>query len=413
MRVFFRLLILTGILAGLGASAHWAYRYWQQRNRPTFRTAKVTEGSITAVVNSTGEVKPVLSIAVGSFVSGPVEALYVDFNEEVKKGQLLAEIDPRIYKAAVASDQAALAIRRGEVGRVESDLGLARADEQRAESLQTQGEGYISQVEADQYRFARQSLEAQLVIAKAGVVQAEAALETSRANLAYTRIESPVDGIIIDRKIEPGQTLAAQFQTPELFTVAPDIHREMHVFASVDEADIGLIRDAQDEGKPVDFTVDAYPQDAFEGSIKQIRLSPIINQNVVTYPVVVSASNPAGKLMPGMTASLSFQIDHRQECTRVPNAALRYFPDVELVHPDDKKIVTGINDSEEMELVDDESVEEKTGLASRKNDRYVWVWKDPFLRAVAVTIGIRDSQWTELVDGSLRVGDSLVTAIQE
>ncbi len=413
MRIVVRLLIFVGVLAGLGASAQWAHNYWQQRNRPQFRTAEVSEGAITAVVNSTGEVKPVLSIAVGSFVSGPIKSLHVDFNDEVKKGQLLAEIDPRIYEAAVASDQAALSIRRGEVGRVEADLGLARADEARADRLQAEGNDYISQVEADQYRFARQSLEAQLVIARAGVVQAEAALETSQANLAYTRIESPVDGTIIDRKIEPGQTLAAQFQTPEMFVVAPDIHREMHVFASVDEADIGLIRDARDEGQPVEFTVDAYPQDSFQGSIKQIRLSPVISQNVVTYPVVVSAPNPESKLMPGMTASLSFQIDQRDECTRIPNAALRYFPDVALVHPDDKTIVTGINDSEEMELVDDESVEEKTELAGRKNQRYVWVWKEPFLHAVPVTIGIRDSQWTELVDGSLQLGDSLVTAIQE
>ena len=212
-----------------------------------------------SVVNSTGEVKPVLSISIGSFVSGPIQSLHVDFNDKVEKGQLMAMIDPRLFEAAVAGDRAVLAIRRGEVKRVQADLARAQADEERAENLRQNGEGFISQVELDQYRFSRQSLEAQLLVAEAGVAQAEASLLNSEANLEYTRIESPVDGIVIDRKIEPGQTLAAQFQTPELFVIAPDIRREMHVFASVDEADIGLIRTARECEQPVSFTVDAYP----------------------------------------------------------------------------------------------------------------------------------------------------------
>ncbi len=225
----------------------------------------------------------------------------------MKRGQLLAKIDPRIYQAVVEGDCAVLAIRRGEVKRVEADLGRAIADEKRADQLLEKGKSHISDGEVDQFRFARQSLEAQLVIAQAGVAQAEASLANSQANLEYTRIESPVDGTIIDRKIEPGQTLAAQFQTPELFVVAPNIRDEMHVFASVDEADIGLIRAAKDAGQSVEFSVDAYPQDLFRGSIKQVRLSPSMTQNVVTYPVIVSASNQDGKLMPGMTAACRFE----------------------------------------------------------------------------------------------------------
>ncbi len=408
MRIFIRLLILVLFLAGVGAVGHQGQQFWKERNKPEFRTAKITDGSITAVVNSTGEVKPVLSVAVGSFVSGPIMELHVDFNDKVSKGQLLALIDPRIYEASVAGDQAVLAIRRGEVSRVEADLGRARSDEKRADRLIAEGKGYISQTEVDQYRFARQSLEAQLIVATAGVVQAEAALANSKANLEYTRIESPVDGIIIDRKIEPGQTLAAQFQTPELFVVAPDIRKEMHIFASVDEADIGLIRQAQQADQEVEFTVDAYPELLFAGSINQIRLSPVITQNVVTYPVVVAAPNHDGKLMPGMTASLSFQIDNREKCTRIPNSALRFFPELTHVHPDDQKIVTGISDDESVEMVDQESADEKTEAAAKKNRRYVWVWKEPHLRAVPVTIGIRDSKWTELTSGDLSVGDALV-----
>ena len=410
MRIVFRLFLLILVLGGLGAGGYFGHQYWKQRNRPKFRTAKVTEGEIVSVVNSTGEVKPVLSISVGSFVSGPIQALHVDFNDKVTKGQLMAEIDPRIFEAVVKGDRAVLAIRRGEVNRVQADLARAKADEQRADSLLRRGDGFISQVEIDQYRFSRQSMEAQLQVAEAGVAQAEASLLNSEANLEYTRIESPVDGIVIDRKIEPGQTLAAQFQTPELFVVAPDIRREMHVFASVDEADIGLIRAARENKQPVEFSVDAYPDVLFDGSIDQIRLSPMVTQNVVTYPVIVSAPNPDEMLMPGMTASLSFQIDQRQACVRIPNAALRFFPEVAHVREKDRHLVTGISEEEDVDLVDEESADEKTAAAKNKSKRYVWIWEEPWLRAVEVTTGIRDSKWTEILDSNIKVGDELVVA---
>lgn len=412
MHILVRLVILGGVIAGLATAGQRGRTYWQERNRPKFRTAEVTEGSITAVVNSTGEVKPVLSISVGSFVSGPIQALHVDFNESVVKGQLMAEIDPRLFEAAVAGDRAVLAIRRGEVKRVQSDLSMAKLDVERAERLQSRGEGYVSKVELDQFRYSLESLEAQVSVAEAGVMQAEAALENAEANLAYTRIVAPVDGIVIDRKIEPGQTLAAQFQTPELFVVSPDIREKMHIFASVDEADIGLIRAASEANQPVEFTVDAYPDMLFQGTIEQIRLSPVVTQNVVTYPVVVSAPNPDQKLMPGMTASLSFQTDQRDRCKRIPNSALRFFPDVKNVRPQDKHLVTGVkeHENENDEEVDDESAQQKTSAAAKRALRYVWVWEEPSLRAIEVTIGVRDSQWTELVTGELKSGDALVVA---
>ena len=147
-----------------------------------------------------------------------------------------------------------------------------------------------------------------------------------------------------------------------------------------------------------------------EGAIDQIRLSPVVTQNVVTYPVIVSAPNPDEMLMPGMTASLSFQIDERENCTRIPNAALRFFPEAVHVRESDRSLVTGITDEEEADLVDQESAGEKTEAAKKKSNRYVWVWEEPWLRAVKVTIGIRDSKWTELTDGDLKVGDALVIA---
>lgn len=410
MRFLLKWLLILGFFAALGYGGIQGKKYWEQKQIPVFRMAKVTEGKLVSVVNSTGEVKPVLSVSVGTFVSGPIEKLHVDFNDKVTKGQLMAEIDSRLFEAAVAEDRALLGIRQAEVKRVESDLELAKLDLDRANRLRDRGEGFVSQVEVDQFRFKVESLEAQARIAEAGVKQAEAGLSNSEANLEFTRIVSPVDGVVIDRKIEPGQTLAAQFQTPELFVVAPDLRDEMHLFASVDEADIGLIREAAKQEQPVQFTVDAYPDDLFVGKVVQIRLSPIVAQNVVTYPVVVSAENKEQKLMPGMTASLSFQTGKRDRCVRIPNAALRFFPKVEHVRPEDKHLVLGVVDEQAAGVDIEESAQEKTALAAKRTKRYVWVWETPFLRAIPVTIGIRDSQWSELVEGNVLLEDELVIA---
>src|ERR1700733_12551150 len=293
MKMLLRLLVLLGVLTAIGAVAYRpAANYWAKRNRPIWRTAKVEQGNIIAVVNSTGTVKPKIEVTVGSFVSGPVQELYCEFNQELKKGDLLAKIDPQIYKAAVAHDRATLAIQEADIFRVQSQLQQAIEDEKRAVALRSRGGSYISQADFDKFKFARLTLEAQLKVAEATVDQARASLDTSLANLNYTEIRSPVDGIVINRKIEPGQTLAAQFQTPELFIVAPDMRKEIHVHASVDEADIGLIKDAQKKNYPVTFTVDAYPDKVFIGSILEIRLNSTTEQNVVTYPVVVSVANP-------------------------------------------------------------------------------------------------------------------------
>ena len=224
----------------------------------------------------------------------------------------MAEIDPQIYIAAVKGAQAALVTRQADVVRVKALLQQAINDEKRSTSLHKENRDFISQAEIDRFHFNRLQLEAQLKVADAAVQQAEAALNNSEANLEYTKIRSPVDGIVINRKIDPGQTLAAQFQTPELFIIAPEMDKKMHVFASVDEADIGLIRRAQEEERPVEFTVDAYPDDLFTGKIEQIRFSSTVTQNVVTYPVVVAAPNPDLKLLPGMTADLRFRSRRRK-----------------------------------------------------------------------------------------------------
>ncbi|MCA9119746.1 MAG: efflux RND transporter periplasmic adaptor subunit [Planctomycetaceae bacterium] len=413
-----RLKIVLGLLLVGGACAA-AYQpvaeYWKQRNQPTWKQVETNKGTIIAVVNSTGTVKPVLSVQIGSFVSGPIKDLFVDFNQEVEKDELLATIDARIYEATVARDRAFLATSRAEVDRAQSLLQQAINNEERALSLQEENEDFISDQELDQLKFNRLSLEASLKVAQASIDQAQANLDNSLANLGYTEIRSPVAGMIIDRKIDPGQTLAAQFQTPELFVVAPNMREEMHIYASVDEADIGLIRSAQEDGRPVHFTVDAYRDDLFKGAIAEIRFSSTELQNVVTYPVIVAASNPDLKLLPGMTASISFRVDERENTIRVPNAALRFYPDIKYVREQDKKLLEGKDWDREANAEEDEaamSATEKAEVRKKRNRRHVWVVEGDFLRAIEVETGLSDSKYSELVSGDLKEGQKLVTGVE-
>jgi HlyD family secretion protein len=246
-------------------------------------------------------------------------------------------------------------------------------------------------------------------LAEAAVKQAIGALENAQANLEYTKILSPVDGMVIDRKIDRGQTLAAQFQTPELFIIAPDMDKKMHVFASVDEADIGLIIKAQERGLPVEFRVDAYRDEVFYGEIEQIRKNSTTTENVVTYPVVVAAANPELKLLPGMTASLSFQVDEREDVLCVPNSALRFYPKPEHVRPEDREILYGSGDGEESDIErTHRSAEERAAALEKEKTRHVWVEDGPLLRAVPIVTGLTDLKYSELVSGDLSEGDVLV-----
>jgi HlyD family secretion protein len=420
-----RRLIRWGIVLGILGAVSWAVAgpvaaYMKERRKVTYREAEVTRGRVVAIVNSTGTIKPVRSVAVGSFVSGPIEEIFVDFNDEVKKDQVLAKIDPRIYKATVARDEAILTTRKAEVDRVQAELDRARNDERRSLALRDQDKRFITATELDQFKFNRIALEAQLAVAEANVRQADANLDQSKANEAYTEIKAPADGVIIDRKVDPGQTVAASFQTPELFVMAPEMRKEMRVFASVDEADIGLIREAQRTGQPVRFTVDAYPDDLFAGTIFQIRRNSTTTQNVVTYPVVVSAPNPDLKLLPGMTASISFQVGEKADVVRIPNAALRFYPQREQVRPDDRPVLEGVTaaagkseDEDERERVEaGRSATEKAELKLKRNRRHVWVVDGDFLRPVEVVTGLADGSHTELASGDLKAGQKLVTGIQ-
>lgn len=389
-----------------------AQRLVTSRWAPAFRTARITQGEIIEVVNATGDVQPVQSVRVGSFVSGPIKKLYVDYNDHVRKGDLLAEIDPRLFTAVKARDEAILATAKARLKQVQALLTQATNDYERAQALREEDPEFISDTENDRYKFEALAREAEVEVAQASVDEALANLENSNTNLEYTRIVSPVDGIVIDRRIEEGQTVTAQFMTPELFVVAPNMEKEMHVYASVDEADIGLIRDAQRREQPVYFTVDAYPDDLFKGQIVEIRMNPTSIQNVVTYSVVVSAPNPEMKLLPGMTADLSFHVEKRAETLRVPNAALRFYPKPDLVRPEDQGLLEGTRSGEQDDspatTLDTRSAEQRTRDRRTRNRRHVWVVDGVRLRAVELVTGLSDYEYTEAVSGDLRVGQEVV-----
>jgi HlyD family secretion protein len=215
---------------------------------------------------------------------------------------------------------------------------------------------------------------------------------------------------VIDRLIEEGQTLAAQFQMPELFKIAPDMEKKMHVFATIDEADIGRIIKAKESGLPVEFTVSAYPEDTFFGEIEQIRKNSTTTENVVTYPVVVAVPNPELKLLPGMTANLSFQVDEREDVLRVPNSALRFYPNNrEQVREKDREILDGDEEEDDSNIEDTHlSEEEREALKRKRAQRHVWIKEGKFLKAVQVEVGLAGWKHSELVDGDLKEGDELV-----
>jgi HlyD family secretion protein len=390
---------------------------WGRGGNSIYRELPVTRGEVVSVVNSTGTVQPVLSVQIGSFVSGPILGTEVDFNDQVAKGDVLANIDPRLFVARIAQDEAALAHRKADRARVAALLEQARNNERRALELRKTKSSYISQAEIDQVTADRKALEAQLDLAAASIKEAEAALSTSTTNLEYTVIKSPVDGVIIDRKIDPGQTVAAQFQTPVLFVIAPEMDKRMYVYAQVDEADIGLIRAAKERNEPVSFTVDAYPDDLFHGEIYQIRLNPQTVQNVVTYTVVVEAPNPDLKLIPGMTANLSFQIEKHDNVLRIPNAALRFYPRTEQVHEEYRPLLEGTGFDQETQAEEEaeasrRSAAQKVQASRTSNRRHVWVIDGELLKAIEIKTGISDNENTELVSGELKEGDKLVTGIR-
>jgi HlyD family secretion protein len=387
-----------------------------------YRTATVGRGDILFTVPSTGTVQPVQSVQVGAFVSGPIRTVFVDFNAKVTKGQVLAELDPLLFNAQCSQAKASLDCAKANLLQAEAKLKQSTRDWQRAQSLRP--ENAISDSDFDLAQATYETAQATVAVNTAQIDQNEASLDLSKTNLEYSKIKSPVDGVVTDRKVDSGQTMASQFQTPVMFVVAADLDKKVYVNASVDEADIGMIRDAQARDQTVTFTVDAYPKDLFEGKIFQVRLNSATTQNVVTYPVVIEAANSELKLLPGMTASLSFQIDQHKNVLRLPNAALRFYPKAEQVCKEDRALLEG-DDQPPAEEENgpgpgpptgaintvQRSASERAEAGRNQNRRHVWIVDGNFLKAVEVVTGLSDSKYSEIVSGSLEDGQNVVTGL--
>jgi HlyD family secretion protein len=341
-----------------------------------YKTMKVEEGEITATVSATGKVNAVVTVQVGSQVSGTIQKLFVDYNSLVKKEQVVAQIDPALFQAQVEQARAKLAndqanVDKAQVMLVDAGRNLRRMEELLAKNL-------VAQSDKDTAQTANDSAAAALKAAQAQVVQDRAALQLAQTNLDYTTIRSPVDGIVISRNVDVGQTVAASLQAPVLFTIAQDL-TEMQVDSSVDEADIGKVK----VGEEAEFTVDAYPDSPFHGTVHDIYNEPIIVQNVVTYDAIIRVRNPDLTLKPGMTANVTIRVGHREGVLKLPNAALRYRP-----------------------------AKSRASAPSGPmpgNAAEVWVSKEGKAVSVRVTLGLSDGNFTEVVTGDLRAGDQVIT----
>jgi HlyD family secretion protein len=313
-----RLGVVLGIALVIGAIVAWRAKN-QPPPPPKYITAKTSRGDVLETVQSTGQVKPLTEVQVGAQVSGRITKVFVDFNSVVKANQVLAEIDPTLLNAQADSSSAQLAATRAQVARADANLAAAKVRLDRAKKLVSEGVG--TQADVDAAQGAYDVALADIAAAKAQVASIGAQVRSSRTNLEFTKIYSPIDGIVISRAIDEGQTVAASFQAPVLFVIAQDL-RKMRVLADIDEADVGRLK----EGMSADVTVDAFPGEKFKGTVSQVRYSPTNVSGVVTYAAVVEVENPDLKLRPGMTATVTILSSEARDVTRLPNAALRFKP---------------------------------------------------------------------------------------
>jgi HlyD family secretion protein len=358
--------------AGVIIMAIAAYFFLRGNNKePQFRTEKVVKGDIVMAVTATGTVNPVTTVLVGTQVSGTIKEIFVDYNSPVRKGQLIARIDPASFEAQVEQAKANLLsaqanLEKAAATRIDTNRTMDRNKELFSKNL-------IAKSELDTSETNYETSKAQENAAKSQVAQTKAALRLVDTNLQYTRIVSPVDGVVISRNVDVGQTVAASFQTPTLFTIAQDLTK-MQIDTSVDESDIGNIKVGQD----VEFIVDAYPDSTFKGRVWQVRNAPITVQNVVTYDVVIKVDNPELKLKPGMTANVSIIISTKKDVLKIPNAALRF------------------------------RLSEKGAQTPEKKGPGVWILETGKPGRIHVTAGISDGSYTELLSGDIREGQELI-----
>ena len=365
---FIAVLILIMIVGGV-----WAYQTWHKPDdSQRYRTQTLSRGDLSQSVTATGTLNPVRVVSVGTQVSGIVKKLYVDFNDEVKQGQILLELDPDLLNAKLQQSQASL-------NSAKAKLSLAQSKTQRLRGLFKQG--YLSQQELDE-------AETDLAANLAQYAQIQAQVQSDRVNLENTIIRSPVSGVVINREIDEGQTVAASFQTPTLIKIAQDLSK-MQINANFSEADLGKLK----EGQAATFRVDAFAQRQFDGQIRQIRLNPTTQQNVVTYDVVINVDNPDLALLPGMTAYVDIILEQRNEALLLPNAALRFKPEVS----NDKNTAAN-NDKNKP----------RKGTGENRGMAKVYILEQGKPKEIKVKVGISNGKFTEVLSNELKEGNAVI-----
>ena len=336
-----------------------------------YQTTFPVRGSITETVTASGIINPISTVNIGTQVSGTIAEIFVDYNSPVKQGQLLARIDPSLFEATVAQRRAALEIAKAEVDVTNNDIVYYKKHLDRIKKLNKSQYSADKELESAQRDYDN-SL-AQLSLKKAQVSQAEAALQSAEIDLRYTKIISPVDGIVVSKEVEVGQTVAASFQTPTLFNVAEDLTK-MQIEASVVEADIAKVK----EGQTVEFSVDSFPDEVFYGTVTQVRNNPVTTSNVVTYEVIIEIDNKDQKLKPGMTANVEIITSQKDKVLLVPNQALRFY------------------------------VTDENGETKRYKDRGIWILRGNKPTRIAITTGISDDDNTEITSDELAENDEVI-----
>jgi len=415
-----KMLVVAVLLVVLGGAG---FSYWRRAGGPNvyFRTAPVVRGDLTVTISATGTVEPEEVIDVGAQVAGKIESFGldprgngkpIDYGSPVEEGTVLAHIDDSLYRADVEQAKAQLEQAKANVLRTQADLEQMKARLHQAENNWNRARELgpsraLSATDYDSYLAAYETAkatvgvgEATVVQAQKAVLQAEAALNRARTNLGYCTIKSPVKGVIVDRRVNIGQTVVASLNAPSLFLIAKDL-KKMQVWASVNEADIGSIQ----PGQPVSFEVDAYPGRIFRGEVGKIRLNASMTQNVVTYTVEINTDNSDGKLLPYLTANVKFEVTQRKNVLMVPNAALRWVPSPSQVAPDARAKLTEAGRQKPSGASPAGKGRPTSAPAARGR---VWVRDGDFVRPIAVTVGLSDGTMTEVSGEDLTEGTEVI-----
>ena len=351
-----------------GTDVHFALQALYIKSRVKYITKPLERCTITQVVEASGTINPVNTVSVGSTVSGLIQNIYVDFNSQVKKGQILAQIDPRNFEATVQQNQAQINNAMANVSKLQAIADYDKKMYERYKNLYAKN--FVAKSELDQYKSTYYSDLAQIRAAQAQVNQYRANLKTAQTNLGYTQIIAPVDGTIISREIDVGQPVAASFQAPELFTIAQDLTK-MQIEVSVSEADIGKVQDGQD----VTYTLDGYPDSVFKGKVTQVRISPTTVSNVVTYTVIVDVKNDDLKLIPGMTANVSIITDKSENVMCAPSIALKFNPNTD---------------------------------GTRYKNQGIWILEKRRPKRINIETGASDDTNTEIISKEIKEGDRII-----